>query len=90
MTPLTPRQAQALEAIRAFLAERGRTPSLRELGACLGLSRTRALQLVTGLRVAGALRWDRQIALATDAPNPPPVPEGERGGTRLVIGYGVT
>ncbi len=48
--PLTPRQAEAVEAIRRLTASRGYAPSMEELGAALGCSRSAAGRLVAGLR----------------------------------------
>lgn len=40
MTALTPRQVAAIEAIRESMTDRGYPPSLRELGAAIGLTST--------------------------------------------------
>jgi SOS-response transcriptional repressor LexA len=66
---LTPRQAECLAAIRAHIAECGRSPTVGELGARLGLvSHSAAHRLLVALRARGAIRWragvPRSITLA--------------------------
>lgn len=54
--PLTPRQQAAVDAIRESLADRGYPPSVRELGAAIGLSSTSSVKHVLNrLRDKGAI-----------------------------------
>lgn len=69
-----PSQDKALEAIREFSERVGLPPTVRELGSLLGLSRTRAHQLVNALAKAGRLQRmpgrARAVRVAPVAPGP--------------------
>lgn len=54
---LTPRQGDALEAIRAHIVEHGYAPTVRELADRLGVTSTNAAsELLRGLEQRGAIR----------------------------------
>ena len=58
-TPLTPRQAEILEAIRAHIAETGRPPSRPELARTLGIASTNAIfKHLAALEKKGAIALD--------------------------------
>lgn len=62
-TPLTPRQAEILEAIRSHIAEHGRPPSRPELARALGLASTNAVfKHLATLERKGALELDPGFA----------------------------
>lgn len=59
--PLTTRQRQILEYIRSFLQEKGYSPSVREIGAAIGLSSTSTVHsYLHKLRAWGYLQQDGQ------------------------------
>jgi hypothetical protein len=56
---LAPRQREVLAAIESATAERGYPPTLRELGAALGISSTNGVyDHLRALRRKGAITWD--------------------------------
>lgn len=56
---LTRRQQQILDFIRAFLAERGYSPTVREIGSAVGLkSPSNASYQLARLADAAVLTWD--------------------------------
>lgn len=55
---LTVREADMLTALRDSIASHGWPPSTSELGAILGVSTTRAAQLLNELRGKGCVIWD--------------------------------
>lgn len=56
-TALTPRQAEVLEALRAFTLEHGVAPTLRELGAILGIRSTHGMMChLDALEKKGAIQ----------------------------------
>lgn len=58
MTPLTARQSQILEAIRAFIAEHRYAPTVRELGDIVGLESSSTTQYhLQNLQRLGYLTW---------------------------------
>lgn len=62
-TPLTPRQAEILEAIRSHIAEHGRPPSRPELARALGLASTNAVfKHLATLERKGAIALDPGFA----------------------------
>lgn len=70
-TPPTPRQAEVLECITAFIAEFGRAPTLGAIAARLSVTRCTVHQHVDELRRKGWLAEGRTIAVAGDAPAVP-------------------
>lgn len=73
--PLTPRQTAILDAIRASVRDRGHAPTLREVGAAVGLhSSSSVAHQLRQLQSAGAIRLNpgtpRGIVI------PPPLPPG--------------
>lgn len=64
MTPMTPRQKQALDMIRSHMATSGGvSPSLAEIAAGLGLKyRSNAHALVVGLERRGLIKRGRKHA----------------------------
>lgn len=59
---MTPRQLQALNAIKAYWAEHGIGPSLKDLGDTLGISAGNVWQLVQRLESRGLVtRTPREI-----------------------------
>ncbi len=58
MKALTKRQQELLETYRAFLAEHGRYPSLGELSAKLGISRSSVYEALAAIERKGALERD--------------------------------
>jgi SOS-response transcriptional repressor LexA len=74
---LTPRQAQAFEAIKAFNAAHGRTPTFRELANALGLNSLSSIRrLLDGLQERGyitrMLRRAHSITIADGTGLGPP------------------
>lgn len=58
--PPTERQVQVLEAIQAFVDEHGYSPTLRELGAMLGIKSTNGVtEHLNSLVRKGCVAWDR-------------------------------
>src|SRR4051812_44905414 len=58
-TPLTPRQAEILQAIREHIAEHGRPPSRPELARTLGIASTNAIfKHLAALEKKGAVALD--------------------------------
>ena len=55
MIPLTKRQAEALAAIRRFRSENGYSPTYKDIGEMLGISKVSAFQLVGSLMDRGAV-----------------------------------
>jgi SOS-response transcriptional repressor LexA len=56
---MTPRQREVLDAIRELTAARGAAPTLRELGARLGITSTNAVSdHLKYLQIQGLLTWE--------------------------------
>ena len=73
--PLTPRQAEILEAIRAHIAEYGRPPSQPELARTLGISSTNAVfKHLAALERKGAIEVDEGIARGIRVKDPGGLP----------------
>ena len=53
---LSPRQAQALHALEAYLHEHGYAPTVREFAACLGVTTNASTELLRVLETKGAIR----------------------------------
>jgi len=62
-TPLTPRQAEILQAIRAHIADHGRPPSRPELARAMGIASTNAVfKHLAALERKGAIEVDAGLA----------------------------
>lgn len=61
----TPRQAQALQAVRQHLAAHGRPPALKEIVAEIGGAPSYAYQLIRALVRLGFVRLEHQRARRT-------------------------
>jgi repressor LexA len=68
-TPLTPRQAEILEAIRDHIAEHGRPPSRPELARAMGIASTNAVfKHLAALERKGAIALDSGFARGIRVP----------------------
>ena len=68
-TPLTPRQAEILEAIRDHIAEHGRPPSRPELARAMGIASTNAVfKHLAALERKGAIALDAGFARGIRVP----------------------
>jgi len=55
---LSPRQRQALDAIRAFSQENGYQPTFEEIGEILGIHKATALEHLAALKAKGVVTWE--------------------------------
>ena len=62
MCELTERQAAVLELVRAFIEERGYSPTVREIAAEYGCSAAGMHQHLQSLRSHGYLEWSPNTA----------------------------
>lgn len=53
---VTRRQNDALEFIRSYIGEHGYAPSYREIGAAIGVGRSRVAEIIRGLDKRGHIR----------------------------------
>jgi len=76
--PLTRRQAEVLEFIKAFAAEHGYAPTLEEIGSHLGVNRVTIFEHVKALESKGWIRsrkhFSRSITLTGDEDETPRIP----------------
>ncbi len=73
MKPLSERQQQVLDFIRATVADRGYPPSVREIGEAVGLSSPSTVHShLSSLVEAGAIRRDPTKPRAIEVLGPPP------------------
>ena len=87
--PATERQQRILEVIRAFMAERGYPPSVREIGERVGLSSSSTIHAhLKALERRGLIRRDptKPRAMSEPASGNPPAAKGPESVVMPIIG----